>query len=247
MPITYHVENFEGPLDLLLQLIEEEELDITQVSLGRVADQFVKHVERAKGKILPEEMADFLVVAAKLVYMKSKLLIPSLQDAEMEEGPDLASQLKLYQQFVRLSKVVDAKWKEGRVSFPRERRPVRSLEAKFSPPSGISMDSLRESMLRVIERLAPIAKLPEAAIKRIVTIQEKIADFAERLRKTAKLSFSNMMSKVKDRNEAVISFLALLELVKQRVVSVSQGDLFKDIEIVAEDLERLSDLKVEFV
>lgn len=246
MPITYKIDHFEGPLDLLLQLVEQEEVDITEISLAKVADQFVAHIHSAKGKILPEELADFLVVAAKLVYIKSKALIPSLEDSLMEEGPDLASQLRLYQQFVRVSRSIDETWKKGDISYPRERRPIRSLEVKFSPPEGVTVNMLHDVMERIVDRLKPLAKLPEAAMKRVITIQEKIADLAARLRSKAKLTFSSFLSKSKDRNEAVVSFLALLELVKQRVVRVNQGDLFQEIDIAVHDLDRLADLKVEF-
>ena len=247
MPVTYKVDKFEGPLDLLLQLVEQEELDITEVSLTKVADQFVAYVREQKDKIMPEELADFLVIAARLVYMKSRLLLPSFMDQELEEGPDLATQLRLYQQFVHASKFIDKEWKRGFVSFPRERRPVRSLAAAFSPPPGVTTEILREVMQAVIDRLAPIAKLPEAAIKRVITIQDKIKELGDRLRKHAKLTFASFMGRVRDKSEAVVSFLALLELVKQRVVTVDQSELFEDIEIAAHDLDRLADLQPEFV
>jgi segregation and condensation protein A len=247
VPVTFHVEKFEGPLDLLLQLIEQEELDISEVSLTKVADQFVQYIHESKDKIETEELADFLVIAAKLVYMKSKLLIPSLADAELEEGPDLATQLRLYQQFVAASRLINKQWLKDRICFPRERRPVRSLTTTFSPPPGVTLDVLRDMMNLVIERLAPIAKLPEAALKRVVTIQDKINDFARRLRSHAKFHFSSFLTKARDKSEAVVSFLALLELVKQRVVKVEQSDLFEEIEIAAHDLDRLADLKLEFV
>ncbi|GMU25872.1 segregation/condensation protein A [Patescibacteria group bacterium] len=247
MSVTFRIEAFEGPLDLLLQLIEREELEITDVSLSVVADQFIQHVQAEQENILPEELADFLVIAARLVYMKSKAILPGLLDEDLEEGPDLASQLRLYQRFVSASKWIDERWNEGMVSFPREKRPLRSLETSFAPPPGVSAQTLRDVMEFVLKRLTPIVKLPEAAVRRVVTIQEKIRDLAERLRSHAKLTFSGFLKKSRDKSEAVISFLALLELVKQRVVNVEQKDLFEDISIAANDLEKLADLKIEFV
>ncbi|HWQ99526.1 MAG TPA: segregation/condensation protein A [Candidatus Methylomirabilis sp.] len=247
MPVTYKVDKFEGPLDLLLQLIEREELDITEVSLTKVADQFVAYVRKQQDKILPEELADFLVIAARLVYMKSRMLLPEFLDQELEEGPDLATQLRLYQQFVHASHEINRMWNRSHVSFPRERKPVRSLTAAFAPPPGVTVDILREVMQIVIDRLAPVAKIPEAALKRVITIQDKIRELGDRLRKHAKLTFANFMGRVRDKSEAVVSFLALLELVKQRVVTVEQKDMFEDIEIAAHDLDRLADLQPEFV
>jgi len=247
MPAVFRVEQFEGPLDLLLQLVEKEELDITEISLAKVAEQYVEHLNANKGKIPAEELADFLVIAAKLVFMKSRLLIPSLEAEELDEGPDLATQLRLYQQFVEAARKIEKQWNAGLVSYARERRIVRSLEKTFSPPPGVTVDVLRETMARVISRLAPIVKLPSAAVKRVITIQEKIADLANRLRTKTKMTFSHFLSAAKDRQERVVSFLALLELVKQRVIHAEQSDLFDEIEIAANDLDRIADLKIEFV
>lgn len=246
MAITFQTAKFEGPLDLLLQLVEQEELDITEVALATVADQFVAYVREGKGKIPPEELADFLVVAAKLVYMKSRLLLPSLVAEELEEGPDLATQLRLYQQFVAASRTVNKMWESDRVSFARERRPIVSLEKTFSPPPGVTNGLLRDLMQNVIDRLAPLKDLPQQAMKRVMTIQDKIAHFADRLRKHASFRFSSLMEQAKDKSEMVVSFLALLELVKQRVVTVAQSDLFQEIDIAANDLDRLADLQPEF-
>ena len=245
--ITFQVPKFEGPLDLLLQLVEREEVDITEVSLAAVADQFVKYVRDGKGKIPPEELADFLVIAAKLVYMKSRVLLPSLAAEELEEGPDLATQLRLYQQFVVASRQIDRMWTSDRVSFARERRPVRALEPAFSPPPGITSVLLKELMQSVIDRLTPIRKLPEAAVNRIITIQDKIKELADKLRSAASFHWSSFWGRSKDRSEKVVSFLALLELVKQRVVKVEQGELFEDIHVAAHDLDRLADLQPEFI
>jgi len=247
VPVTFQTAKFEGPLDLLLQLVEQEELVITEVSLAAVAGQFVTYIREGQGKIPPEELADFLVVAAKLVYMKSKLLIPSLNMEELDEGPDLATQLRLYQQFVTASREINRLWNGDRVCFTRDRKPARSLEVTFSPPPGVSVGTLQELMNNVIQRLTPIKALPQTALKRIITIQDKIKEFADRLRHAVKFHWSSFWNTSTERTEKVISFLALLELVKQRVVNVKQEALFEDIEISANDLDRLADLQPEFV
>ncbi|MBD3251161.1 hypothetical protein GF380_01675 [Candidatus Uhrbacteria bacterium] len=105
---------------------------------------------------------------------------------------------------------------------------------------------MKEAMQRIIRRLTPVVRLPQAAVKRVVRIQDKISELASHLRKTSKIHFSQFTRKAKDRHEKVVSFLALLELVKQRVVRVDQEDLFEDIEIAVQDLDRLTDLKIEF-
>ncbi|MBD3251618.1 hypothetical protein GF380_04170, partial [Candidatus Uhrbacteria bacterium] len=117
MSVTVQIEKFQGPLHLLLQLVEREELDISEISLSHVADQYVSHVQANKGKIPPEELADFLVIAAKLVLIKSRLIIPSLVEDVEEEGPDLASQLRLYRQFMRAAEQMNERWMQGKVSY----------------------------------------------------------------------------------------------------------------------------------
>ncbi len=232
MPVQFKIERFEGPLDLLLQLVEREELDISQVALAQVADQFIRYVNEHPGIELME-LADFLVVAAKLVYLKSKLLLPSLTDEEMEDGPDLETQLRLYRAFVRASRDIDTLWGSNVRSFPRVRRPVKKTEIAFAPPPGVTALTLEELMGRVIARLTPIVRLPTASVERVVTIQEKIRQLFDRIRSVAKTTFSAFVGKQATRPETVASFLALLELTKQRFIRVSQNELFRDIHIEA--------------
>lgn len=232
MAVTFRIESFEGPLDLLLQLVEQEELDISNVSLAKVAEQFLRYVESTKS-IVPEELADFLVIAAKLMYLKSKLLIPSLIDEELEEGPDLETQLREYQRFVAASREVDAMWKAGNRSYVRQQRWVKQTDVAFAPPTGVTSESLAALMHRVIARLEPIVRLPKASIERAVSIQEKIRDLFMRIRSHAKTSFHTFVKDAGSRTEAIVSFLALLELVKQKFVIVDQKALFHDIDIAS--------------
>lgn len=233
MAVTFQVESFEGPLDLLLQLVEQEKLDISNVSLAKVAEQFLHYVESTK-TIAPEELADFLVIAAKLMYLKSKLLIPSLIDEELEEGPDLETQLREYQRFVAASREIDTMWKAGNRSYVRSQRATTwRTEVAFSPPPGLTSESMAALMHRVIARLEPIVRLPKASIERAVSIQEKIRDLFTRIRSHAKTSFHTFVKDAGSRTEAIVSFLALLELVKQRFVVVDQKALFHDIDIAS--------------
>ena len=232
MAVQFRIERFEGPLDLLLQLVEQEKLDISEISLATVADQFVNHIQ-ATSDIPLEELADFLVVAAKLVYIKSRLMLPDMHDDELEEGPDLESQLRMYRAFVEASKVVDAMWKSDRQSFVRGKRPIRLQEVSFSPPSNATATMLEEIMRRVIARIEPIAALASAAVERVVTVQEKIREMYAKIGSQMKLSFHTFIGKAAKKIEAVASFLALLELVKQKFVRVNQGNSFADISIEA--------------
>lgn len=230
MPHTFRIEHFEGPLDLLLQLVEQEELDISNISLATVADQFVTYV-KDHADIAPDELADFLVVAAKLVYLKSKLLIPSLVDEELDQGPDLETQLREYQRFVRAAKEIDRLWNQGRQSFLRQETGRARVQIGFCPPPGVTRDVLVSIMRRVVARLEPLLKLPEVSVERAISLQDKLNDLFERVKSHVKMSFHVFIATSRTKHEAIVSFLALLELVKQRVVRVGQPELFEDISI----------------
>jgi len=231
MAYTVQVPHFEGPLDLLLQLVEKNELEISEISLAKVADQFVAYMQNKT--VLPEEMADFLVVASKLVYLKSKMLMPDFQDEEMEDGIDLEAQLRQYQMFVRAAKELNDLWDSSNRSYERRFTQIRRERLAFVAPKGVDQTVLLEMMRKVIARIEPIIRLPKVAISRAVSIQEKIQDLYGRIRRHAKLSFSQFLQGVKHKEEAIVGFLALLELVKQGFVRVEQNELFKEIDISA--------------
>ncbi|MCR4278768.1 MAG: segregation/condensation protein A [bacterium] len=231
MAVAIRVEHFDGPLDLLLQLVEADELDITRISLARVAEQFVSHVHE-NPQIPPQELADYLLIAAKLVYMKSKLLIPSLYDEDLEEGPDLESQLREYRRFVKAAKVFELLWMNDRMMVSRP-EPMRIRREGFQLPNGLNANVLFETMRRIIARLIPNEEAPKARIKRIVTIQQKIKDLLSRIRAHTKVTFREFCEGLSDRGEAVVSFLALLELEKQQHIVATQEMTFADIRLGA--------------
>ena len=231
MAVAIRVEHFNGPLDLLLQLVETEKLDITRISLARVVEQFVSHVHE-NPQIPPQELADYLLIAAKLVYMKSKLLIPSLYDEDLEEGPDLESQLREYRRFVKAAKAFELLWMNDRILVSRP-EPMRVRREGFQFPSGVSASILFETMRRIIARLIPNEEIPKARMKRVVTIQQKIQDLLSRIRSHAKTTFHEFCEGLSDRGEAVVSFLALLELEKQRHIVATQDMTFADIQLDA--------------
>lgn len=231
MAYTVNIPHFEGPLDLLLQLVEKNELEIAEISLANVADQFISYMENSN--VPPEELADFLVVASKLVYLKSKLLMPDFEDEEMEEGMDLEAQLRQYQMFVAAARELNELWNAGNKAFGRRIVMQKKREISFVAPKGVDQTVLLEMMRRVIARIEPIVRLPKAAVERAVSIHEKISDLYGRIRKHAKVSFRQFIGGAKHKQEAIVGFLALLELVKQRFITVDQGNIFDDISISA--------------
>lgn len=231
MSYSVHIESFEGPLDLLLQLIESEKMEITSISLLQVTEPFVKHVRENHGLIPPEDLADFLIVAAKLVYLKSKALLPTLHDPSLEEGPDLETQLRLYKAFVQASNRIAELEKLGRSSYARTYRPMKPEGPVFTPPEGVTPSMLQELYRQAVRRLVPLMALPKASMERAITIEEKIEALRQRVSKLMQSSFHRFLSESGDKHEMVVSFLALLELVKQRIVRVEQESHFSDIRL----------------
>ena len=223
--IKIKLEQFEGPYDLLLQLIADKKLEITEIAISEVTEQYLAYLDTLEKK-RPEELADFLVVAAKLLLMKSSRLLPQFAPEE-EEGPSLEEQLKLYKAFLDASKTVNTMWLNGkRASFRVE--PPRRPEA-FLPPKNFMLEALHESMVQLLNRLKPPKELPLARIDKAVSMKEKI-DVIRRLLKSRKqFSFSELLKDSKNRTEIIVGLLALLELVKLKVVGLRQEKGFGEI------------------
>lgn len=222
------LDKFEGPLSLLLQLIEKEDLDINQISLAHIADEYIEYINHEADLEL-EELADFLLIASKLLYIKSKSLLPYLVwEEEEEEATDLEHQLKLYKAFQVASLNIEAMIKEKNFLYSRQRV---VLEKGFYPPKNTTIFTLKTIYSVLINSIEPLVKTKEVLEKKVISIKVKIGDLKDRISKQAKLKFHEFVGKAKDRTEVVVSFLALLELIKQRLVDVEQSDLFKDITI----------------
>ncbi len=222
------IEKFEGPLDLLLKLIEREELDITEVSLAKVADQYIEQLQKLP-EISAEELADFLVTAAKLLFIKSKMLLPLLHWGEDEEVGDLERRLRMYKEYVDAAKKIQAMLGKKRHTFVREKPPVSALG--FAPPKDFTGEKMAELFRDVLRRLIPVVKTPEGVIEKTVSIHEKIRHIQELIAKGSRVSFHHLLKNAETRSEIIVSFLALLELVKQRHVTVTQENSFSEIHL----------------
>lgn len=231
MPGIVKIEQFEGPLTLLLQLIEEQKLDITQVSLSKVADQYLAYIH-AEPSWDPDELADFLVVAAKLLLIKSKVLLPNLDLGE-DEGDVLAleHQLKMLKRYREASATVDALFRQRRVAFAREKLPRHCMPARFIAPPNLTATMLPTLFQKILERIAAFLPLPKSVIEKAASLEEKIRSIRDHLMERLSTTFQNLVSHGTTKTDIIVSFLAILELVKQRMVMVDQTHLFADIKI----------------
>jgi len=231
------LEKFEGPLDLLLQLVELEKMNISEVSLSEVTDQFLLHLDKLSARggsayggdgSRSDELADFLVIATKLVYLKSRTLLPYLYPEE-DEGPSLADQLKMYQQYVEASKKINILWNAGHIAYGRIEPPVRPVG--FVLPANAGAEDLYKSMAALVARLRPINPLPTATIDHTLSVKAKLESIREFLRTAKKFSFSEILENAHNRTEVIVSFLAILELLKDGSAYVKQKGAFGEMEI----------------
>ena len=231
--VTIKIEKFEGPLILLLRLIEKEELDITQVSLVHITDQFIEYVSKITN-IDPDEMADFLVVATKLLLIKSRVLLPFLSSQDEEEGKDLVQQLKIYREFLEASQKLHKIILKKRFAFAREKPLTLTSSTAFNPPKNIDGKKLKRIFEEILEKLEFVKHISEEVIEVTISIQEKIQHiknliFSGSFQKLT--SFKHLLKKTETRTEIIVTFLALLELVKEGEIIALQKGLFQEITI----------------
>lgn len=230
MPYHIKLEQFEGPLELLLQLTEDQKLDITRLSLAKVADQYLEYISSRENVSL-ENLAQFLSVAAKLILIKSKALLPLLEftEEEEEEIKDLELQLAEYKKFKDIAKVLGAMMTPGQIAYSRES--FSGLQEVFYPPEKVGQKELEMTFRKFLSTSLPEEKLEEEMVDEILTLEEKIHTLQETLKGRASMSFSQFVAGASDKIEVVVSFLAMLEMVKQRIIHVQQEELFSEIQL----------------
>lgn len=221
---------FEGPLDLLLELIEKEKLDITEVSLAQVANQFLEYLETAQG-ISPENLADFLLIGGKLILIKSKAILPmlELEKEEEEDIEELKARLREYQKFKEISKKIKALAIRREMFFSKQS--YSGMRMVFCPPKNIITLDLQEALEGVLNKLPKAENLAKRTMKDIVSIKDKIKHIKENLTKRIEMTFTEATHGTKDKIEVIITFLAMLELVRKSMVTIEQNDMFGEIKI----------------
>jgi len=224
---------FEGPLDLLLRLIEREELDITAISLAQVTDQYLAIVEEMGRRNLANLTA-FLVVAAKLVLIKSRALLPRPPQTGVDEAEDVAAdlirRLEIYRTFKRAAQWLGRLEEAGTVAYVRIAPPPPS--STWFDLEGVTLEGLLTAAREALEAL-PAPPVGEVISPPPVTVAEQIVRIEERLAREGRIRFRDVLSEASSRVEVIITLMALLELLKQDRVRVRQEGLFGPIFIEA--------------
>lgn len=219
-PFAIKHEKFEGPLEVLLNLIEEKKLHVSDVALSRVTDDFLHYVKGCSDFPLAEG-AQFAYVASTLLLIKSKALLPQLSLSEEEQGSieDLERRLKLLQRFRELSRHLRARLKEMPLYLPRE----RAVVAVFAPPKRLPLSRLLEVLRSALLALPKQVALSKVTVKRVISLGQMIENLKNRILSTLRMSFKEFSAAHKgERVNVIVGFLAMLELAKQGFITVAQ-------------------------
>ena len=231
-------ETFEGPLDLLLSFIEKRKLLINEISLAKITDDYLGHIQTLSNHSIGDR-TEFIVIASTLLLIKSRSLLPnlSLSDEEEQNISDLEERLKLYQKIKELG--VHIKENYGK-NILFEKTFHKDTTAVFSPHEKITISALYQSMKDVVGRI-PVKNLePKVMIKKVISIEEMIERLTEKVQKALKFSFKEIsggkaMSR-EQKVETIVGFLAILEMFKQGVIEIKQESTFGDIEMHTSEL-----------
>lgn len=230
---------YEGPLDLLLQLIERAEVDITRLALAQVTDQYLEHL-RAIPESTAGEVSGFLVVASKLLQIKSEALLPRppvRAPGEEDPGETLTRQLLTYKRFKELANLLAAREAANLHTFPRI-APAPQIDAPLDL-AGMTLDDIFLVAQQIFSQIDDRPYLSSVVAAPRVTIREKISLITSYLRQYSQCTFDQLIQDRSFRLDVVVTFLALLELIKRRVIAANQEQLFGQIEF--ESLGDLSD------
>jgi segregation and condensation protein A len=225
---------FEGPLELLLDLIEKRKFFINDVSLAKVADDYIEYVKKL-GDFPVAESAQFVLIASTLLLIKSKSLLPTLPLTQEEEGNirDLEDRLKIYQRMRELSLHVKARFGEH-ILFERGDRPVTPV---FSPDESMTLENIKKSIFTILLSLPKKEFLPQAIVQKVMSLENMIENLTERVSSSIKMSFRDFAKVGKEHKvNVIVGFLAMLELVKQGVITVTQEKHFDDIHMESESV-----------
>lgn len=236
-------QNFEGPLGLLLELVEKRKMAVSEVSLAEIASQYLERV-RVLGQFPAHDTASFIETASILLLIKSRYLIPSLVlTAEEEQNiGDLEKRLRIYKFVRELSAIIKNSYGKNPM-FGRE--PFLNVETSGALPRNVSLEEILRAVKRVAENLPQVEKLPEARIFKIIKLEEKMTELISRINGGLSVCFGEFCKSRTGGKEAgsekeqalktemIVSFLAMLELIKQGLVVANQENLFDNIQINA--------------
>jgi len=233
--ISIKTQAFEGPLELLLDLVERRKFLINDISLASVTDEYMRQVSIMQELSLPNT-AQFIALAATLLLIKSKSLLPILElTQEEEEGiDDLEIRLKRYQLYRDIARSLEDVFGKN---MSHERQFVSSQDPLFITDVFTTVDALELAIHDVVTNL-PVKEIkPKVKIKKVISLEEMIESLHQRIEKQVKLKFSELLGNSPEKAHIIVGFLAILESVKQGSILVAQSGKFEDIHIEKDKVE----------
>lgn len=235
--MAYHVrvKEFDGPLELLLGLIESRKLSINEISIGSVTEEYFGYLEKLKqemGDSYHKEIAAFLVIAATLMLIKSRSLLPgfSITLEEASDIKELEDRLKTYKLIKEAATLLGARLSNRHSLYTRA--PFIAVAPSFLPPSKpLDLQKLLNILKSVLETIPVKQELPQKTVKKLISIEEKIKELERRIKEGIVRTFEDFVGDKKEKFDVIVSFLAMLELVKLGTIAVEQSTPFKNINI----------------
>lgn len=232
------LEIFEGPLDLLLYLVRKEEVDIYEVNLTKIATQFIEYIQLMKALDL-DVAGEFMVMAATLMFIKSRELLPKDKQVEVEEEDEEDPRWDLIRQLVEYKKFKDAAGRLQEREFEQENiyaripgKPEFALDAPLHKPQ-VSIFELINAVSTILKRYSDAKGSNREVFEDPFSVSEKIEFVANLIKVRARIKFSELFSEAASRPEVICTFLALLELIRLKQLRIEQPEPFAEIEISA--------------
>lgn len=231
------LEIFEGPLDLLLYLIKQDEIDIYEISLERITSQYLEYLQAFK-ELNIDIAGEFIVMAANLIYLKSRSLLPVDQQPPDEDASeddprwDLIRQLIEYKKFKEAASLLQIRQLEQERMFARSGTGLEVIAAAPLPLGEVGIFQLINAFQTVLKRVEAREDLREIFGEHF-TVSDKIDSILQRVAAGLPLKFSELFAEMASRVEIVVTFLALLELIRLKQVLVTQANPFDEIEIAS--------------
>jgi len=260
MDFSYKLESFEGPLDLLLHLIEKNKVNIYDIPIAMITEQYLEYVKHMEEESL-DVVSEFLVMAATLLDIKAKMLLPKEVNEEGEEEDprsELVARLLEYKTYKYMSLELKDMELDAEKIFYKSPTIPKEVEQYEQPVDldklldGVTLAKLQQIFQSVLkrqkEKIDPVRSTFGTIKKEPVSLEQKIASVMSYARKNRKFSFRGMLSKQKDKTEVVVTFLALLELMKVGKIYLTQENLFDDMMIETleeEGAEKELEIQVE--
>ena len=241
---VYKTENFEGPLDILLNLIEKRKLLINQISLSVITEDFINFIRNldTNDELYLKHKTQFVSLASVLLLIKSKSLLPNLEmvNEENVEIEDLERRLKILELMRQYGQKIESIFNKKNLYFQGN---FKKDIVIFTPTDDINFENIKESIYKILSKIPKIEKeVDKVKIQKTVSIEDVMTQLSDRLRNALDFKFTSFSGQLRKqykteeefkehKKHIVVSFLALLELIKQNMILANQGDLFEEIDV----------------